>query len=228
MDYNVELTPEQERMYESLKQRAIAEIQNEVGENSIITVKIALTKMLRLHQFVCGHTKSDDGIVHEIPSNRLSALEAVLNEAQGKVVIWTSFTYDVKAISAFLEKKYGKESFLTYYGETSNEERERVKEVFKRGREVDSIKFLIANDKTGGYGNNFTAITTAVYYSYDFDNNVHHQTQDRIHRIGQTEPVTYVYLKAKGTIDEKILAVLKGKMTVAELITPSNWKENFL
>lgn len=228
MDYNVDLTDEQEKMYESLRQRAIAEVQNEAGENSLVTVKIALTKMLRLHQFVCGHTKDDDGVVHSIPSNRLKALEAVLDEAQGKVVIWTSFTYDVEAISAFLEKKYGKQSFLTYYGATSNEERERVKEVFKRGREVDSIRFLIANDKTGGYGNNFTAITTAVYYSYDFDNNVHHQTQDRIHRIGQTEPVTYVYLKAKGTIDEKILQVLKGKMTVAELITPSNWKENFL
>jgi SNF2 family DNA or RNA helicase len=226
MYHNVELTEEQAAMYESLKKRAISEIQKE-GEFSLVTVKIALTKMLRLHQLVCGHIKDDDRVFHEVKSNRLKALEEIIDETSGRVIIWTSFTYDVDKIVAFLRNKYGNESTLHYHGATTQEEREHVKVVFKRGGEVDGVRFLVANDKTGGYGNNFTAITTSIYYSYDFDNNVHHQTMDRIHRIGQIEPVTYVYLRCMGTIDEKILSVLTGKTTLANILTPSNWRDLF-
>lgn len=226
MDYNVELTDEQKTMYVSLVKLSIAEIEKE-SETSLVTVKLAITKLLRLHQLVCGHIKDDDGVVHKIPHNRLKALEAILEETNGRVIIWTHFTHDIEEIANFLREKYGKESTCTYYGETDNKDRAYVKEVFKRGREVDGVRFIVANDKTGGYGNNFTAVTTAIYYSYDFDNNIHHQTQDRIHRIGQTEKCTYIYLKAKETIDEKITDVLKNKMKLAEILTPSNWRSIF-
>jgi SNF2 family DNA or RNA helicase len=222
----VELTEEQKTLYEQLKRRSVAELMHADGK-SLVSTKLAITKMLRLHQLVCGHIKDDDGTFHEIKNNRLKALEEVLEEVSEKAIIWTSFTYDVKQIYEFIKEKYGADSVLTYYGETSEEERAKVKEVFKRGREDDKIRFVIANNKTGGYGNNFTAITTSIYYSYDFDNNVHHQTQDRIHRIGQTKPVTYVYLVAKGTIDEKIINVLKGKTELANMLTESNWKTCF-
>lgn len=266
MNYYVDLTPEQEKLYEQLRKRSIAEISqitnvpadkmeqkfmsealqtlkeygvegiqigskiyaeegDKVYKSSIVSVKLMITKMLRLHQLVCGHLRDDDGVIHDIPTNRLKALDDILEETRGKVVIWTSFTPDVKAIYKHIREKYGPQSVLTYYGETSNEERARVKEVFKRGREVDEIRFLIANDKTGGYGNNFTAITTSIYYCYDFDFNVHHQTQDRIHRIGQTDPVTYIYLVCRNTIDEKIISVLKNKKSISDLLTQSNWKE---
>jgi SNF2 family DNA or RNA helicase len=228
LNYYVDLTEEQASMYEQLKKKSMAELKGVMEQgNSLVTVKLAITKMLRLHQLVCGHIKDDTGAVHDVESNRLKALDSVLEETSGRVVIWTSFTYDVEQIYKHISSKYGKESVLTYYGATNQEERERVKLVFKRGREDEKIKYLIANDKTGGYGNNFTAINTSIYYSYDFDNNVHHQTQDRIHRIGQIEPVTYVYLIARGTIDEKIISVLKGKMKLADLLTPSNWRSSF-
>jgi len=227
MEYNVDLTPEQERMYKELSKRLMTEVENESGSNPIVSVKIALTKMLRLHQLVCGHITDDDKVFHKLPANRLKALSDLLDEAQGRVVIWTSFRPDVDAIAEFLKDKYGAQSFLTYHGGTSNEDREKAKTVFKRGGEVSGLNYLVANDKTGGYGNNFTAITTAIYFSYDFDNNIHHQTQDRIHRIGQTEPVTYVYLKAPGTIDDKIISVLRDKTKLADLCTPSNWRTCF-
>jgi len=202
-----------------------------INQSGIVSVKIALTKMLRLHQLVCGHVKDDDGIMHDIKSNRLRALDELIEETNGNVVIWTSFTHSVNEITKFLKEKYGPESTLTYYGDTPIQEREYAKTVFKRGGEVPGVRFLVANDKTGGYGNNFTAITTAIYYSYNFDNNIHHQTMDRIHRIGQTEPVTYVYLRGlingHPTIDDKILNVLTGKTKLADILTPSNWKKNF-
>lgn len=227
MEYNVELTPDQERMYKELSKRLMTEVEKESGSNPIVSVKIALTKMLRLHQLVCGHITDDDKVFHKIASNRLKALSDLLDETQGKVVIWTSFRPDVDAIAELLKEKYGAQSFLTYHGGTSNEDREKAKTVFKRGGEVRGLDYMVANDKTGGYGNNFTAVTTAIYFSYDFDNNIHHQTQDRIHRIGQTEPVTYIYLKAKDTIDDKIISVLRDKTKLADLCTPSNWKECF-
>lgn len=214
----------------SLESQTYKKIGSEVVQSSnspLITVKLAITKILRLHQLVCGHIKDDDGIVHDIDSNRLNALGEILEETKGKVVIWTSFSYDVKKIYEFISKKYGAESVCVYDGSTKDADRAFVKAAFKRGGEIDGLDFLIANDRAGGYGNNWTAITTAIYYSYDHDFDKHHQTQDRIYRIGQTMPVSYVYLRAKNTIDEVILDVLRNKKNIADLLIQSNWKDLF-
>jgi SNF2 family DNA or RNA helicase len=224
MYYNVELTKEQAVLYESLKKRSIVELEK---DGSIVSVKQAITKLLRLHQLVCGHLKDDDGVFHEIETNKIKVLGEILDETRGIVIIWTHYTYDILNIKKFLEKEYGPKSVLTYYGDTSQEERAYVKEIFKRGRENNETRFLVANDKTGGYGNNWTAATTSIYYSYDYDYNIHHQTQDRIYRIGQTERTTNVYLVTKGTVEEKMIEVLRTRKNIADMLIQSNWKDLF-
>lgn len=221
------------RLFEELKGFENAsiseEFENGLNDNMspIVSVKAAIVKLLRLHQICCGYVRDDDKVLHQLDSNRIKVLDELLEETRGRTIIWTHFTPDIENIYKHISEKYGKESVLTYHGATSREERDYVKEVFKRGREVDHIRFLIANDKTGGYGNNWTAATLNIYYSYDYDYNIHHQTQDRIHRIGQTEPVTNVYLIARNTIEERMIEVLKNKQNIAELLTQSNWKNLF-
>ena len=69
--------------------------------------------------------------------------------------------------------------------------------------------------RTGGYGITLTAATTVIYYSNSYDLEIRLQSEDRAHRIGQTNKVTYIDLVSPGTIDEKILDALRNKIDIA-------------
>ena len=220
--FEVELTDEQKRMYLELTKRSITEIQGEM-----VSVKIVLTKLLKLHQLVCGHVKDDEGVVHKVEHNRIKALETVLEEVSGQVIVWANYRDDIFAIEKHLKKLYGENSVLTYFGDTKDAERTLAKEVFKRENETKGYRFLVGNPQTGGYGINLTGASTVVYYSNSFDAEKRNQSEDRAHRIGQTEKVTYIDLVAKGTIDEKILKALRNKKNLSDEITISNWLNIF-
>lgn len=220
--YNVELTPEQKKMYQDLVKKSIAEI-----GDSISSVKIVLTKLMRLHQLVCGHLKDDDGVVHDVPNNRLSALLEILDEVDGQVIIWANYREDIIAIEKTLKKEYGEGAVLTYFGDTTDEERNLAKEVFRRGSDTKGVRFVVGNPQTGGYGLTLTGANTVVYYSNSFDAEKRNQSEDRAHRIGQTDKVTYIDIVCKETVDEKILDALRTKKSLSDVITLSNWKDSF-
>ena len=69
--------------------------------------------------------------------------------------------------------------------------------------------------KTGGYGITLTAANTVIYFSNSYDLEIRLQSEDRAHRIGQTNKVTYIDLVSPGTIDEKILQALRDKVDIA-------------
>ena len=196
------------------------------GSKKLVTTKIILTKLLRLHQVVCGHLKDDDGKIHKLKHNRLDVLDSVLEETQGRVIIWANFRENVKEIYKFLCDKYGREKVVHYFGDTTQEDRARAKRVLKRGQE-EKVKYFVGNQQTGGFGLNLTAATTAIYYSNNFVGEYRNQSEKRIHRIGQTKPVTYIDLVSPKTIDEKIIKALQSKKSLSDLVTPSNWKEFF-
>ena len=62
-----------------------------------MTAASVLTQMIRLHQITCGHVKTDDGEVKPIKSNRIKELLEVLEETDGKVIIWAVYRYDIQA-----------------------------------------------------------------------------------------------------------------------------------
>lgn len=220
--YYVELTEEQWRIYRPLKQKLMAEIQ----EGALITVKIVLTKILRLQQLVCGYLKDDDGIVHHIPHNRLEALDAVLEEVRGKVIIWSPFRHDIEEVYDHLVESYGAEAVAKYYGETSQEDRIKAKKALKRGVK-SKLRFLVGNPSVGGYGLNLTGANTVIYYANSYDAEKRNQSEKRAHRIGQTKTVTYIDIIAKKTVDEKAIKVLTNKKSLSNMITATNWKEFF-
>ena len=83
----------------------------------------------------------------------------------------------------------------------------------------------MGNPQTGGYGITLTAANTVVYFANSFDLAVRMQSEDRAHRIGQKEHVTYIDLIAEGTIDERIVKALRDKMDVASVVMGENLKE---
>ena len=81
-----------------------------------------------------------------------------------------------------------------------------------------TLDFLSETQRQGGYGLTLTCSHTVVYYSNDYSLEVRMQSEDRAHRIGQKDKVTYVDLMTEGTIDEKIVNSLNNKIDLASQV----------
>ena len=214
---SVLLSGDQARIYDDLKKYALAHIE----DDEFMTTPNVMTQLLRMQQVLSGHTKSDSGEMMEIRDNRLSELLDCLEEVEGKVIIWSRFRYDVKRIETELVKKYGPRSTVTYFGDTSDEARSMAIENFQNGE----AGFFVGNPQTGGYGITLTAANTVIYFANSFDLAIRMQSEDRAHRIGQTQHVTYIDLIAEGTIDEQIVKALRDKMDIASVVMGEELKE---
>jgi SNF2 family DNA or RNA helicase len=215
---DVELTPEQKKYYDQMKLMALALV-----DGNLMSTNNALTQLMRLHQICCGHVKLDDGQQIDIPNNRITELLSVLEETSGKVIIWANYRRDIENIRLALQKEYGMTSVATYYGDTEAEDRQNIVDQFQDP--ASELRFFVGNPRTGGYGLTLTAAHTVIYYSNSFDLEVRLQSEDRAHRIGQTNKVTYVDLIAKDTVDEHIVKALRNKINIASQVLGEDFKD---
>ena len=214
----IELTDEQLKLYTTMKQMALATL-----NGKMLTAPNVLTQLMRLHQITCGHFKSDDGKIQELKNNRLEELMSILEETEGKAIIWANYIYDIERISAAIKKEYGDDSVVEYYGAIHTDERQKNIERFQDP--LSPFRFFIGNPQTGGYGITLTAANTVIYYSNGYDLEKRLQSEDRAHRIGQKKSVTYIDLIAEKTIDEKIVKALRKKIDIASQIMGEELKE---
>jgi SNF2 family DNA or RNA helicase len=217
---DVTLTAEQKKLYAELKELAITELANQ----ETVSVTNVLTQLLRLHQIVCGHIKSDDGTETPINNNRIDELIEIIAEMQGKIIIWANYRQNILEIVETLQGLFGADAVASYFGDTTPDERERV---IKQFQDPDSsLRFFVGNTQTGGYGITLTEAQNVIYYSNNFDLEKRLQSEDRAHRIGQKNNVTYVDLVAKDTVDEKIVTALRNKLDLAqEVLGDDKWED---
>ena len=214
----IELTDEQKKLYKQMKEKALA-----VLNGKMVTSMTVITQMMRLHQITCGHFKSDDGDVQKVKSKRLDELLNVLDEVEGKAIIWAHYRHDIESIVEEVKKKHGDDSILTYYGDTSTEDRQKA---IEKIQDLSSpVRFLVGTPQTGGYGITLTAASTMIYYSNGYDLEKRQQSEARIDRIGQNKPMTYIDIIAEETIDEKIVEALRRKINLATEIMGEELKE---
>tara|TARA_R110000782_G_scaffold93628_1_gene177179 strand:- start:221 stop:1117 length:897 start_codon:yes stop_codon:yes gene_type:complete len=205
----VSLTLEQAKLYVQMQKLALAKLES--GE--LVTTASVLTQIMRLQQICCGHLQPDEGEIQPIKSNRLNELLDLTEEFQGKAIIWATYTHDIQQVAYALRDRFGPESVATYYGATPQDERQSIVEQFQDPE--SPLKFFVGQPKTGGYGITLTEATTVIYYSNSYDLEIRLQSEDRAHRIGQKNKVTYIDLVSPGTIDEKILEALRNKIDIA-------------
>jgi len=217
MEREIQLTSEQERLYEQMRQEALATLNGKT-----VTTMTALTQLMRLHQITCGHFAADDGSIQEVKNNRLAELLDVLDEIEGKAIIWAHYQHDVKNIFKLLEEKYGPGSVVHYYGRTLPEQRDYAIKNFK---ENDRVRFFVGTPQTGGYGITLVQASTVIYYSNGYDLEKRMQSEDRAHRIGQKKKVTYIDFIAPNTIDEKIRKALRKKINIASKVMGEELKQ---
>ena len=211
----VELTPEQARMYSDLKKIALG-----ICEEGTVTPTTILTQLLRLQQVCSGHVKLDDGAIKTFSSAKIKELEAVIEEIDGKAIIWANFTHDIESIVELLTKMYGEDSVVSYYGATSTDQRDYAMSSFQNRDSL--VRFFVGQPRTGGYGLTLTQASTVIYYSNSYDLEVRLQSEDRAHRIGQVNKVTYIDIIAEKTVDEKVLQALRSKIDIASVVLQEN------
>lgn len=214
---HVEMTPEQSKAYAEMKRLAMTEI-----DGQYVTAQIAAAVLTKLHSILCGHVVDENGQLHDVPSNRIDSLLELLSDHSGKAIVWAPYPRFLTKIAEALEKEYGKDSVVRFWGETSNEDRQLGK---KRFQEDSKCRWFVSNQSVGGEGNTLTAATLVVYAANSWKNSERQQSEARAHRIGQTAPVTYVDLAVRGSMEEKLIKALRDKMDLAALISGDRVKE---
>jgi SNF2 family DNA or RNA helicase len=197
----------QRHAFKELKSTLMTEI-----NTGTITAANAAVLVLRLQQITCGHGFNENP--------RLEALEDILLQRPGKTVIWARFVEDIRQIKNLLGDKA-----VTYFGDTSPED--RIKAVASFLDKDSGIDYFVSNQSCGGTGLNLQGeCRTAIYYSNSFNSIDRWQSEDRIHRIGTTKTVTYFDLICTGSPDRKILANLRAKKNLSNMVL-SDIKEMF-
>ena len=193
----VELTPEQERVYKSIKEDCIALLEGE-----LVTTTIALTKIVKLHQILTGFVITDDDKTINLKNNRIAALKQICEVAK-PVVVFCAYKHNVEQI----KRELGDElSIVTYTGDDASNNRNQAIDDFQNG-EAD----IFIGTSAAAKGLTLTRASTMVYYSNTYSLETRLQSQDRIHRIGQDNKCTYIDLVVPNSIDEAILKRLEEK-----------------
>ena len=204
----VEFTLEQKRVYKQMQDQAFAIIQDKE-----VSFANKLTEMLKLHQVCNGFLKTNEGAIVEMEDcPKLKELIKVIEEGDGKFIIWANYIYNIESICNLLKKLYGDKSVVSIYGAVSVEDRTIAVNKFQTDADV---KFFVGNPTTGGYGLTLTAASYVVYFSNSYNLEVRQQSEDRAHRIGQKKNVTYVDILMRNSIDMLIVSALQRKIKIS-------------
>jgi SNF2 family DNA or RNA helicase len=181
-----------------------------------------LDQLGKLQHILCGHVRQEDDHIYDIPENRTSAVIEILHGHAGKAIIWCPYPRALRKIAKRLLEEFGEDSTVCYWGETRLEERLIAR---SRIQNDDKCRFIVSNQSVGKFGNTWTSCNLVIYYANSFDNEDRQQSEDRAHRIGQTKSVTYIDLRAKGTVDEKLIKVLRQKINVSSTLQGDSFKQ---
>jgi SNF2 family DNA or RNA helicase len=203
----IDLKGEHQQTYERLKKNAWSVIQDEE-----VSYSNKLTEILKLHQCVNGHVKTDEGNIMELPDPKLEELMTIVDEHEGKFIIWANYVYNIEKIIKSLEDKYGKKSVVSIYGAVDTKTRS---ENVKRFETEDEVRFFVGNPSTGGYGLNLVSASYVLYYSNSYNLEVREQSEDRAHRIGQSKNLLVIDLICRNTVDEMIISALHNKIKLS-------------
>lgn len=204
------LTAEQERLYDEIRRYAVAEL----GGGQLVSVPMVIQRVQKLHQIACGVVTDDQGKQHSVASNRNTVLLELLEECAGKVVIWTCYDACVRSLVVDIEKEYGKGSVARFWGGNVST-REREEQDFLT---LPGCRFMVSTQAAGGMGRTWVVASQDVTHASTWDLEHREQSRRRVHRAGQRSVVSYTDLVAPGTVDEKILACLSQKLTLAQMV----------
>lgn len=207
-----ELNSEQRRVYNDLR----TEYMSWLAGGGVVTAELAITRMIRMQQITSGYIPADqekDLRLLGEKNPRLETLVEALEDVPGKAIIWGKYDIDIDTIAQRLRADGHK--VVTYDGRTPDEDRVAAVRGFQNG----DARYFVAKPSAAGEGLTLTAAHYVVYYNNSFRLGERQQSEDRAHRIGQKNAVTYIDIVAEDSIDEYILKRLRSKRDVASQVT---------
>lgn len=211
----VQLSKDEKDAYDQLKKEAILHL----NEQDNVTVNNILAELAKLQQLANGfiHYEDIDFIEKETEretkrfgKSKLNELERTIRQADDKVVVWAQYRKDIEYIEEMLEDNFDF-NFVSLHGGTS----QKSGKLEKKFHNDDNTKVFISQIQTGAKGIDLTPANTAIYYSNTFSLDNYLQSQDRLHREGQENKVTYIRLISENTVDERIVKSLQENKKIA-------------
>ncbi len=177
---------------------------------------VVLAFLMRFKQ-ICNHPSQwlGDGAWAEDDSGkwaRLRELGEVIAAKQEKALIFSQFREITAPLASFLGAVFARPG-LVLHGETQVKKR---KELVKRFQEDESVPFFVLSLKAGGSGLNLTAASHVVHFDRWWNPAVEDQATDRAFRIGQTRNVLVHKFVCKGTVEDKIDALIESKQQLSQ------------
>jgi hypothetical protein len=214
----VDLTPEQKRMISEIKLFGHASI-GDTGR--FVTTDMIIKQIARITQIGCGYVVDDEEhVIHEIPENRTETLLGVLLNHRGKAVVWVPWRHAHAKVVKALKMSFGPKSVAEFHG--GNRKDRHLEE--QRFLTDPQCRFMVATQGAGMRGNTWVVANLVVYYANNYDLEQRDQSEDRAHRKGQTERVTYVDLISPGTNDENIVKNLRKKISLSSMINGEGYR----
>lgn len=207
-----EMFPAQERIYREIEKEYISWLDS--GE--LITAELAIVRATRLLQVLCGYIPVDGDkepteLIDRENNPRLKLLRETMEDVNGKTIIWARWTRDIEMIIDTL-RSMGRNP-VRYDGQLNSDQREASKRAFKEGDATDFVANSMMSE-----GLTLNEAKTTIYYNNSYRLLDRKQTEDRNHRIGQSDHVTYIDLICEGTKDEHVIDALVTKSEIAAII----------
>src|SRR6056297_1888879 len=182
---------------------------------------LVLSSIIKFKQ-ICNHPDQYLGREDYKPTAsgkfmQLSEICKTIYEKREKVLVFTQFRELTEPIAEYLEEIFGKKGFV-FHGGTSVKKRNQIVEAFNSEA---YYPFIVLSLKAGGVGLNLTAANHVVHFDRWWNPAVETQATDRVFRIGQQKNVMVHKFVTKGTIEEKIDAMIEDKKQLANDILSS-------
>ena len=205
------------RKQAALYQEAVKELREQLGAVEGMRRRgVVLAFLMRFKQ-ICNHPSQwlGDGEWSEADSgkwSRLREIAEVIAAKQEKALVFTQFREVTGPLATFLGNLFGRQG-LVLHGETEVRTR---KELVQRFQGDESVPFFVLSLKAGGTGLNLTAASHVVHFDRWWNPAVENQATDRAFRIGQKRNVLVHKFVCKGTVEEKIDALIESKKQLSK------------
>jgi non-specific serine/threonine protein kinase len=177
---------------------------------------VVLAMLMRFKQ-ICNHPSQwlGDGAYDETDSGkfaRLAEIAETIASRQEKLLVFTQFKEIVAPLERLLAKSFGRPG-LVLHGGTPVAKR---KDLVKTFQEDEAVPFFVLSLKAGGAGLNLTAASHVVHFDRWWNPAVENQATDRAFRIGQKRNDLVHKFVCRGTIEERIDALIESKRRLAQ------------
>jgi non-specific serine/threonine protein kinase len=206
------------RKQAALYQEGVEELENALHstEEGIERRGMILSFLMRFKQ-ICNHPSHwlGDGDWTERDSGKFARLREIaetIASRQEKVLVFTQFRETTSPLATFLESVFGRPG-LVLQGDTEVRRRQSLVRQFQ---EDEMVPFFVISLKAGGFGLNLTAASHVIHFDRWWNPAVENQATDRAFRIGQTKNVLVQKFVCRGTVEEKIDALIESKQQMSQ------------